>query len=146
MIYLGSCALVKLLLPETETPALRAFLSARAAEGHATSALAQTEIARTLIRAAADPEVGDAADELLDRVLRIRITDPILRTAGTLPLRHLRSLDAIQLASAEYLEHALTAFVTYDRRLARAGHVRGMPVKAPGSDIEFWLEKNDQPV
>ncbi|MCT9075085.1 type II toxin-antitoxin system VapC family toxin [Streptomyces fulvoviolaceus] len=133
MIYLDSCALLKLLLPETETDALRAFLSARAAEGHVTSALSQTEVFRALVRADADPEVGDAAEELLDRLLRIRITDPVLRAAGMFPVRDPRSLDAIHLASAEYLEHALTAFVTYDKRLAAAAVERGLPVEAPGA-------------
>lgn len=141
MIYLDSCALLKLLLPEPETPDLRAFLAARAAEGHATSALAQTEIARTLVRVDADPEVADAAEEMLDRTLRIRITDPVLRTAGLFPIRHLRSLDAIHLASAEHLEHALTAFITYDKRLAAAARERGLPVEAPGSPGRAGLSR-----
>lgn len=70
---------------------------------------------------------------LLDRLLRIRVTDPVLRAADMFPARHLRSLDAIHLASAEYLEHALTAFVTYDKRLAAAALDRGLPVEAPGA-------------
>jgi predicted nucleic acid-binding protein len=135
LIYLDSCALIKLVLPETETPELRAFLSSRAMEGHATSALSQTEIARTLIRVQAEPEVADAAENLLDRILRIRITDPVLRAAGMFPIRHLRSLDAIHLASAEHLEHALTAFVTYDKRLATAARDRGLPVQTPGGPL-----------
>ncbi|GAA2428931.1 type II toxin-antitoxin system VapC family toxin [Streptomyces mauvecolor] len=133
MIYLDSCALLKLLLPEAETPALRTFLAARAAEGHVTSALTQTEVARTLVRAGADPELGDAAEEMLDRVLRIRLTDQILRAAGQFPQRHLRSLDAIHLACAEHLEQALTAFVTYDKRLAAAAAERDLPVQSPGA-------------
>ncbi|GAB2923079.1 type II toxin-antitoxin system VapC family toxin [Streptomyces mayteni] len=131
MIYLDSCALLKLVLPEAETPELRAFLSAHALEGQATSALAQTEIARALVRARAEPEVADAAEDMLDRLLRVRVTDPILRTAGMFPMPHLRSLDAIHLASAEHLEDALTAFVTYDKRLAAAAGERGLPVVAP---------------
>ncbi|WP_438294408.1 type II toxin-antitoxin system VapC family toxin [Streptomyces sp. HUAS TT7] len=133
MIYLDSCALLRLLLPEAETPALRTFLTAGAAEGHVTSALTQTEVARTLVRAGADPELGDAAEEMLDRVLRIRLTDQILRAAGQFPQRHLRSLDAIHLACAEHLEQALTAFVTYDKRLAAAAAERDLPVQSPGA-------------
>jgi uncharacterized protein len=131
LIYLDSCALIKLLVPEPETDALRAFLSARAAEGHVTSAVATTEVARALIRASAAPELGDAAEELLDRVLRIRVTDQILRAAGLFPQRGLRSLDAIHLASAEHLEDALTYFVTYDKRLAAAAVERELRVAAP---------------
>ncbi|MEV8306091.1 type II toxin-antitoxin system VapC family toxin [Streptomyces flavidovirens] len=132
MIYLDSCALLKLLLPEPESDALRTFLAARAAEGHVTSALTQTEVARTLVRAGADPEVGEAAEDMLDRVLRLRVTDPILRAAGMFPQRNLRSLDAIHLASAEHLEQALTAFVTYDKRLAEEAADRDLPVRTPG--------------
>jgi predicted nucleic acid-binding protein len=135
LIYLDSCALLKLVRPEAETPELRAFLSSRALEGHATSALSQTEIARALIRAQAEPEVADATEDLFDRLLRIRITDPVLRAAGMFPIRHLRSLDAIHLASAEYLEHALTAFITYDKRLAAAAEERGLPVRTPGGPL-----------
>ncbi|MFE3179771.1 type II toxin-antitoxin system VapC family toxin [Streptomyces violascens] len=132
MIYLDSCALLKLLLPEAETPALRTFLAARAAAGHVTSALTQNEVARTLVRAGADPELGDAAEEMPDRVLRIRLNDQILRAAGPFPQRHLRSLDAIHLACAEHLEQALTAFVTYGKRLAAAAAERDLPVQSPG--------------
>jgi predicted nucleic acid-binding protein len=135
VIYLDSCALLKLVLPETETSELRAFLSARPMEGHATSALAQTEVARALIRAQAEPEVADAAEDLLDRVLRIRVTDDVLRAAGMFPMRHLRSLDAIHLASAEHLEQALTAFLTYDKRLAAAARECGLPVETPGGPL-----------
>ncbi len=135
MIYLDSCALLKLVLPEEGTPELRALLSSRAAEGHATSALAQTEIARALIRVRAEPETADAAEDLLDRMLRIRITDLVLRAAGLFPARHLRTLDAIHVASAEQLEAALTAFVTYDKRLAAIAGDRGLPVHSPGVEL-----------
>jgi predicted nucleic acid-binding protein len=133
LIYLDSCALIKLVYPEQETAALRTFLSARGAEGHATSALAHTEVGRALVRVGAPTEILDAADELLDRVLRIRVTDPILRTAARFPAPHLRSLDAIHLASAEHLEQALTAFVSYDKRLVAAARERDLPVETPGT-------------
>lgn len=100
--------------------------------GHATSALAQVEVPRALIRVQAPPYLLDAAEEALNRLLRIRLSDPVLRPARMLPGQHLRSLDAIHLASAEHLEHALTAFVTYDKRLAAAAAERGLPVEAPG--------------
>ena len=46
----------------------------------------------------------------------------------------LRSLDAIHLATAELLVASgktVTAFVTYDRRLAEAASQAGLPVIAP---------------
>ncbi|MBV6695928.1 type II toxin-antitoxin system VapC family toxin [Kitasatospora aureofaciens] len=132
MIYLDSCAILKLLVPEGESAALRTFLSSRGSEGHATSALAQVEVPRALIRIGAPDELLDASEGLLDRLLRIRLSDPILRAARLFPTRHLRTLDAIHLASAEHLEHALTAFVTYDKRLAEAATERDLPVLSPG--------------
>ncbi|MEU4583828.1 type II toxin-antitoxin system VapC family toxin [Kitasatospora aureofaciens] len=132
MIYLDSCALLKLLVTETESAALRTFLSSHGSEGHATSALAQVEVPRALIRVGAPQQVLDAAADLLDHVLRVRLSDPVLRAASRFPTRHPRTLDAIHLASAEHLEHALTAFVTYDKRLAKAADERDLPVTAPG--------------
>ncbi|MFI8457732.1 type II toxin-antitoxin system VapC family toxin [Kitasatospora sp. NPDC085464] len=135
MIYLDSCAILKLLVPEDESAALRTFLSSRGSEGHATSALAQVEVPRALIRIGAPPELLDASADLLDRLLRIRLSDPVLRAASRFAAPHLRTLDAVHLATAEHLEHALTAFVTYDKRLAEAAEGRDLPVIAPGRPV-----------
>ncbi|MFG2904855.1 type II toxin-antitoxin system VapC family toxin [Kitasatospora sp. NPDC048286] len=132
MIYLDSCAILKLLVPEKESTALRTFLSSHGAEGHATSALTQVEVPRALIRIGAPPELLDKSTDLLDRLLRVRLSDPVLRAACRFPTQHLRTLDAIHLVSAEHLEHALTAFVTYDKRLADAAEERDLPVVVPG--------------
>ncbi|MFJ6380601.1 PIN domain-containing protein [Kitasatospora sp. NPDC092039] len=63
-------------------------------------------------------------------------SDPVLRAACRFPARHLRTLDAIHLATAEHLEHALTAFVTYDKRLADAAEARDLPVVTPGQPAD----------
>ncbi|MFD5031192.1 hypothetical protein ACFVWX_16215 [Streptomyces sp. NPDC058220] len=39
----------------------------------------------------------------------------------------------IHLACAEQLEQALTAFVTYDKRLAAVAGERDLPVRTPGA-------------
>lgn len=44
---------------------------------------------------------------------------------------HLRSLDAIHLATAETLAGSLHAFVAYDKRLADVARLRGLPVAVP---------------
>ncbi|MEV6795070.1 hypothetical protein AB0M87_24465 [Streptomyces sp. NPDC051320] len=77
--------------------------------------------------------LGIAPEELIDRTLRIRITDPVLRIAETFPIPRLCTLDAIHLASAAHLDQALTAFVTHDKRLAAAAADRGPPVETPGA-------------
>jgi uncharacterized protein len=89
-------------------------------------------VVRALHRIEAPEYLFDAAEDALDRLLRIRLSDPVPRAARLLPGQHLRSLDAIHLASAEHLEHALTAFVTYDKRLCSAATERGLPVESPG--------------
>ncbi|MFG3228583.1 type II toxin-antitoxin system VapC family toxin [Kitasatospora sp. NPDC048194] len=133
MIYLDSCAILTLLVSESESTALCTFLSSHGSEGHATSALAQVEVPRALLRIGAPQSLLDASADLLDRLLRVRLADPILRAASAFPTQHPRTLDAIHLASAEHLEHALTAFVTYDKRLASAAEERDLPVISPGS-------------
>ncbi len=131
MIYLDSCALVKLLLPEAETGALRAFLSEHRAKQHFTSALALTEVPRAAIRVGADAAVLDAADRMLTGITRIRLTEDLLREAGRHPGPTLRSLDAIHLVTANRLRRALDAFITYDHRLAKAATAADLPVCVP---------------
>jgi predicted nucleic acid-binding protein len=131
VIYLDSCALIKLVVDEAETTALRSFLSARGEESRVTSTLALTEVARALVRIGAPPSAFDRADLVLDRVLKIKMSDQLLRDAGRMPAVSLRSLDAIHVATAEYAELAVSAFVTYDKRLAEIAASRGLPVRSP---------------
>jgi predicted nucleic acid-binding protein len=42
-----------------------------------------------------------------------------------------RSLDAIHLGTALHTRHALTSFVTYDKRLLDAALAAGLPANAP---------------
>ena len=53
--------------------------------------------------------------------------------AAVLPGKHLRSLDALHLATARMLGQTLTQFITYDKRLARAARDAGLPVVTPGA-------------
>jgi predicted nucleic acid-binding protein len=55
-------------------------------------------------------------------------------TAGAYPEAGLRTLDAIHLATAEFLiasDQTITAFVTYDKRLGEAAGRAGLQVAAP---------------
>ena len=62
----------------------------------------------------------------------IAIDRDLLDTAATIaPGERLRSLDAIHLASAQALTPDLRAVVTYDQRMAAAGHTLGMMIEAP---------------
>jgi hypothetical protein len=42
-----------------------------------------------------------------------------------------RSLDAIHLGTALHARHALTSFITYDKRLLDAAMAAGLPADAP---------------
>lgn len=94
MIYLDSCAMVKLVLDEKETAALQRHVE-DAPTGTATFELALTEVVRSVRRSCYNAQrqlrvaraelksLLDDAHELLDRVLLITVdTDTFLR-AGT---------------------------------------------------------------
>lgn len=127
MVYLDSSALVKLVVAEPESRALRAYL--RREPERVSCALARTEVLRSV------RPLGPAAVAGARRVLRsvhmIRLDEALLDAAGTLDPVGLRSLDAIHLAAAQLIAPALRALVTYDRRMADAAAALGFAVVAP---------------
>ncbi|GAA4682440.1 type II toxin-antitoxin system VapC family toxin [Phytohabitans rumicis] len=132
MIYLDSAALVKLVRTESESAALVTWLNDRPEEPLIASALVEVEVPRALRRA--QPGVLGAVAGVLARVNRVEINAAVRATAGAYPDPGLRSLDAIHLATAELLVasgKAVSAFVTYDKRLAAAAGQVGLPVEAP---------------
>ena len=126
--YVDSSALVKLVVREPETAALRLYLRRRGPL--VSSALARTEVVRALLLFGA-PAVARAA-EVLARVDLVRVNDRVLSLAGNLLPFDLRSLDAIHLATARLLGPAMRDFVTYDRRMAAVAATLGFRVAAPG--------------
>jgi predicted nucleic acid-binding protein len=125
--YLDSSALVKTVVRERESTALRRFL--RTVPVHASSSLAVTEVLRAVRRsdAAATPK----AQEVLRRIVVLALTDDVLLEAGLLDPPELRTLDAVHLAAAKALGDDLVAVVTYDERMAVAAERLGFPVAAP---------------
>jgi hypothetical protein len=127
MVYLDSSALVKLVVREPESRALRGYLQRE--RERLSCGLARTEVLRAV------RPVGPAAVETARRLFRsinmIRLDDTLLDAAGMLEPLVLRSLDAIHLAAAQLVAPTLRAFVTYDRRLADAAASIGFPVAAP---------------
>lgn len=59
------------------------------------------------------------------------VTREILERAGELEGVHLRTLDAIHVASALSITADVDAFVTYDRRQAEAARAVDLPVASP---------------
>jgi len=61
----------------------------------------------------------------------IRISDRVLDAAGVLEPAHLRSMDAIHLATAQLLGEDLGQVLTYDARMADAARQLGLKTVAP---------------
>ena len=129
MIYLDSAAVVKLVHAESETAALRAWLYERADIGWTSSVLVEVESFRALARYT--PQVVTRLPAVLDQIELIDLTPRIRALAQTIEPMTVRSLDAIHLATALHQRSALTAFVTYDKRLLGAARTADLPVSAP---------------
>lgn len=125
--YLDSSAIVKLVVREPESAALRAHLRRR--RPLVSSALARTEVIRALL------PLGDRViahgQDILSRIELVRVSDSVLRAAGTLEPSELRSLDAIHLASARLFERDLRHLVTYDERMVEAARRLGIKTASP---------------
>jgi predicted nucleic acid-binding protein len=128
LIYLDSSALIKLIFEEPETSSLQEFFGAHPAA--ATSSVTQIEVLRTVGRVG-DDMVTREARGVLERIHVIRLDDSVLEIATTVVPPTLRSLDAIQLASALSIRLQLAGMVVYDRKLARAAETAGLTVFAP---------------
>ncbi|MGI8928942.1 MAG: type II toxin-antitoxin system VapC family toxin [Candidatus Limnocylindrales bacterium] len=127
LVYADASALVKLIVEETESAALRLYLGADATL--TSSRVSVVELSRAIRRnrlaMLVDPE------PLLASVGLIELEATVSRRAGEAPPASLRSLDAIHLASALALHAQLDAFVTYDLRLAEAARTCQLPVVSP---------------
>jgi predicted nucleic acid-binding protein len=127
LTYVDSSAIVKLVVAEPESNALRRYLSRR--QPLVSSALARTEVARALMPFG--PEVVARGEEALRRIQLLRVSDRVLTEAGRMEPAELRSLDAIHLASARNLGPFVKRIVTYDDRMAGAARAAGWSVSAP---------------
>jgi predicted nucleic acid-binding protein len=133
VIYLDSAAVVKLVRLEAESTALIAWLNEHSSLPLVASTLVEVEVPRALRRSQSGVLGSVAA--VLARLYRVEINSAIRAIAGAYPDPMLRSLDAIHLATADLLAasgKAVTAFVTYDKRLAEAARQAGLPVAMPG--------------
>ena len=127
MLYLDSSALVKLVVREPESRALRTYL--RRDPERLSCGLARTEVLRALRHLG--PAAVEAARRLLRNINLVRLDDMLLDAAGMLDPLPLRSLDAIHLAAAQLVAPTLRAVVTYDRRMADAAASLGFAVASP---------------
>ena len=133
--YLDASALVKLVIAETESPALLRFL--RRHPLRVTSALSGVEVLRA-VRHAGEP-ASTRARRVLARVQQLRLDDEVLETAAAIDPIVLRSLDAIHVASALAFGDELAVVVTYDQRMLAALAALGLPARAPGAPADRQL-------
>ena len=125
--YVDASALVKLVIPEEDSAALRDELGRW--PRLKSSALVRTEVVRAA--AIVSDAARDVALELVESIDLIAVDEEILDEAARLEPRSLRSLDAIHLASALSLGRGLGVVVTYDRRLEDGARRSGLRVLAP---------------
>jgi predicted nucleic acid-binding protein len=130
MIYLDACAVMKLIRKEEHSNALAAHL-ASATGDIISSELTRTEVCRTLVRLGQREQARVESDELLADIAHLPVST-VIDLAGDLPNRNLRSLDALHMATAQLLGPAVTEFITYDKRLAKAAEDAGLPLVMPG--------------
>lgn len=127
LTYVDSSAIIKLVVAEPESKALRRYLSRR--QPLVSSALARTEVARALLPGGS--QAVARGQEALRRIQLLRLNDRVLSEAGRMEPTELRSLDAIHLASARQLGSSVRLIVTYDKRMADAAKASGWSVASP---------------
>ena len=143
MIYFDTCALLKLIRADAHSPALGAFIDARPDTRWFSSELARAELARTVRRINHDDRglvIDDGrlraelgyVERLWERLDLIAVSTRVLNDAAAIEQPFLRTLDAIHLAAATSMRLSLSAFVTYDKKLASAAQQAGLPVLSPG--------------
>ncbi len=127
--YLDTSALVKLVVAEPETAALRLWIES-ADRDLVASDLARTELMRAVRRVV--PDRALLAREVLESVILVEVTTAVFEEAGRLQPADLRSLDAVHLATALCLGDDLEGLVTYDQRLVEGALANGIEPIAPG--------------
>ena len=143
MIYFDTCALLKLIRADAHSPALGAFIDARPDTRWFSSELARAELARTVRRINHDDRgrlIDDGrlraelgyVERLWERLDLIAVSTRVLNDAAAIEQPFLRTLDARHLAAATSMRLSLSAFVTYDKKLASAAQQAGLPVLSPG--------------
>ena len=126
-LYLDTSAAAKLLVEEDESEALAAYLDSTVdGQELLSSALLETELRGLAIRLELDQST------VTDLLARVDLVDPprsLFHEAGLLPGAHLRSLDALHLATA--LRVDCDTFVAYDARILDAARSIGLEVNSP---------------
>ena len=130
-VYADASALVKLVLDEPESEALRQFMGERG--GPVTSRIATIEVRRAVAHALdVTPDHEAVLEAIWEGTIIVELDHELAETAALIAPSVLKSLDAIHLATAALVRDEIAAFVSYDRRLAEAARSIGLTVVDPG--------------
>jgi predicted nucleic acid-binding protein len=130
LAYVESSALMKLVVREAESEALRRDLGGTTRL--VSSQLSVLEVGRGAARADGDDGLARARATLL-RFDLIPIDAPVVDTGTALLPRVLRSLDAIHVASALAIGVEHVVFYSYDARTLEAARANGLATASPGA-------------
>lgn len=128
LAYLDASAVVKLVVEERESSALRRAL--RVWPGRVSSALAIVEVHRAVRRRRPAPP-RDRVDTVLSGLTLVPLEREVLTAAAVLEDPALRALDALHVATAASLEADLGVLLAYDDRLLAAARSLGLPTDRP---------------
>jgi hypothetical protein len=129
LIYVDTSALIKLVLREAESTALRRYLHALDSGSLVSSKLLALEARRGVLRS--QPARLPAIDLALSDVTLLDVSDAVVESASRLPDPMLRSLDAIHLATALLIREDVDVLVSYDDRLTAAATAHGLKTATP---------------
>ncbi len=126
LLYLDSSAIVKLVVPEPETKAVRELM--RSWPERVSSVVARIEVER--VARQIGPGAVRRARTILSRIALVDLDEDVVQRAALDPVE-LRTLDAIHLATAISLGGDLGAVCAYDVRLGSAAISKTIDVLAP---------------
>jgi len=125
--YADSSAILKLLILEKESADLTDFIDFTIKS----SVLTRVEVIRVLYKIA--PEKIDRAQIILARIDLTPLNPAILSMAENFaPAITLKSLDALHVATAIFLDKSVEGVITYDKAIIKNAKELGIKVASPG--------------
>ena len=124
--YIDSSALVKLLVQEEESAAMRSLLGNR----FFTSVLTRVEVSRALARSGLFP--NQITREYSDLLNFLPFNEVLIESIEKLPLpKEVRSLDSIHIGSARLVSTLIQGVITYDKTMQKSLNQLGIAWLAP---------------
>lgn len=124
--YLDTSALLKLIINEKESPALRKIVG----DSDVTSNFTRLEVARTLKPNSAKAKKD--AGTIFNFIAQVPVDAEIIVQAELIiEASELKAADAIHVASAMRLGRLIEGIITYDKQMASAASRLGIRVLAP---------------